>query len=144
MRFCIGPDSEYWKWVAVLAENSARSSSPSTMHGINVPPSRISTKFGQYSSPNKPTSSTNLVRKVLGFSDSKEMERRGLNQVFGAVLTENLRMSPSRWAGQAEETELRSIKSLLDELQGLNNRDAELSSDLMRMLAPLARVERDG
>ena len=52
-------------------------------------------------------------------------------------------LSPSRWVGQAEETELRSIQSLIDELHGLNNRDAELTTNLVRMLAPLARVERD-
>ena len=53
-------------------------------------------------------------------------------------------LSPSRWVGQTEETELRSIHSLVSELQDLNNRDVELSSDLVKMLAPLARVERDG
>ena len=53
-------------------------------------------------------------------------------------------LSPSRWVGQTEETELRSIDSLVGELQDLNNRDAELTSDLVKMLAPLARVERDG
>ena len=53
-------------------------------------------------------------------------------------------LSPSRWVGQVEETDLRSIQSLIGELQDLNNRDAELTSELMRMLAPLARVERDG
>ena len=52
-------------------------------------------------------------------------------------------LSPSRWVGQAEETEFRSIQSLIDELHGLNNRDAELTTDLMRMLAPLTRVETD-
>ena len=52
-------------------------------------------------------------------------------------------LSPSRWVGQAEETELRSIQSLIDELHGLNNRDAELTTNLVRMMAPLARVERD-
>ena len=52
-------------------------------------------------------------------------------------------LSPSRWVGQAEETELRSIQSLIDELHGLNNRDAELTTDLVRILAPLTRVETD-
>ena len=53
-------------------------------------------------------------------------------------------LSPSRWVGQTDETELQSIQSLLDELQELNNRDAELSSDLIKILAPLATVEKDG
>ena len=35
------------------------------------------------------------MANMVKFSDSKEMERRGLNQVFGAVLTENLRMNPN-------------------------------------------------
>ena len=52
-------------------------------------------------------------------------------------------LSPSRWVGQAEETEVRSIQSLIDEIRGLNIRDAELTSDLMRMLAPLTEAGRD-
>ena len=52
-------------------------------------------------------------------------------------------LSPGRWVGQTEATELQSIQSLIDELQGLHNRDAELTTNLVRMLAPLARVERD-
>ena len=52
-------------------------------------------------------------------------------------------LSPSRWVGQAEETEFRSIQSLIHELHGLNNRDAELTTDLVRMLAPLAKAEMD-
>ena len=53
-------------------------------------------------------------------------------------------LSPSRWVGQTEETELRSIDSLVGELQDLNNRDVELTSDLVKILAPLEKVERDG
>ena len=52
-------------------------------------------------------------------------------------------LSPGRWVGQTEATELQSIQSLIDELQGLHNRDAELTTNLVRMLAPLTRVERD-
>ena len=52
-------------------------------------------------------------------------------------------LSPGRWVGQTEATELQSIQSLIDELHGLHNRDAELTTNLVRMLAPLARVERD-
>jgi len=52
-------------------------------------------------------------------------------------------LSPSRWVGQPEKTSLRSIQSLIDELQGLKNQDAGLTTNLVRMLAPLARVERD-
>ena len=52
-------------------------------------------------------------------------------------------LSPSRWVWQAEETRLRSITSMIDELRGLNNQDVELSSHLMSMLAPLTRAGRD-
>ena len=52
-------------------------------------------------------------------------------------------LSPNRWVGQAEETRLRSITSMIDELRGLNNQDVELSSHLMSMLAPLTRAGRD-
>ena len=34
------------------------------------------------------------MANMVQFSDTKEMERRGLNQIFGAVLTERLRMKP--------------------------------------------------
>ena len=60
------------------------------------------------------------------------------------ALEADYNLSPSRWVGQAEETELRSIHSLVGELQDLNNRDVELTRDLVKMLATLARVERDG
>ena len=52
-------------------------------------------------------------------------------------------LSPSRWVGLNEETRFRPIQSLIDELQGLNNRDAELTNDLIRMLAPLTEAGRD-
>ena len=52
-------------------------------------------------------------------------------------------LSPSRWAGQAEKTQLGSIQSLIDELRNLNAQDAELTGDVVRMLAPLADVGRD-
>ena len=35
------------------------------------------------------------MANMVEFSDEKEMERRGLNQVFGAVLTERLRINPN-------------------------------------------------
>ena len=34
------------------------------------------------------------MANMVQFSDTKEMERRGLNQIFGAILTERLRMKP--------------------------------------------------
>ena len=52
-------------------------------------------------------------------------------------------LSPSRWVGLRQKTRFRAIQSLIDELQGLNNRDAELTNDLIRMLAPLNEVGRD-
>ncbi len=52
-------------------------------------------------------------------------------------------LSPSRWVGQAEETQLRSITSMIDELRDLNNQDVELSNHLMDMLAPLTEAGRD-
>ena len=35
------------------------------------------------------------MANMVQFSDAKEMERRGLNQIFGAILTERLRMKPN-------------------------------------------------
>lgn len=35
------------------------------------------------------------MANVVQLSDAKEMERRGLNQIFGAILTERLRMNPN-------------------------------------------------
>ena len=35
------------------------------------------------------------MANMVQFSDSKEMERRGLNQIFGAVLTGSLRLNPT-------------------------------------------------
>ena len=35
------------------------------------------------------------MANVVQFSDAKEMDRRGLNQIFGAVLTERLRVNPN-------------------------------------------------
>ena len=52
-------------------------------------------------------------------------------------------LNPSRWVGQAEETQLRSITSIIDELRDLNNQDVEISSHLMGMLAPLTEAGRD-
>ncbi len=52
-------------------------------------------------------------------------------------------LSPSRWVGLTEETQLGSIQSLIDELRSLNNRDTELTSDIVRMLTPLTEAGRD-
>ena len=52
-------------------------------------------------------------------------------------------LSPSRWVGQAKETQLRSITSIMDELRDLNNQDVEISNHLMGMLAPLTEAGRD-
>ncbi len=52
-------------------------------------------------------------------------------------------LSPSRWVGQAEPTQLRSITSIIDELRDLNNKDVEISSHLIGMLTPLTEAARD-
>jgi len=46
-------------------------------------------------------------------------------------------LSPSRWVPQGGELEKRSLPALLSELEQLNLRDAEITSDLLRLLAPL-------
>ena len=52
-------------------------------------------------------------------------------------------LSPSRWVGQAVESQIRSIESIIHDLRDLNNRDVELSRNLIRMLAPLTKITTD-
>ena len=40
---------------------------------------------------------------VVRFSNAKDMDRRGLNQVFGAILTKSLRMKPSTFMARFVE-----------------------------------------
>ncbi len=47
-------------------------------------------------------------------------------------------LSPSRWVGTEDDNRLRSIPSMIDELRRLNDQDIELTSDVLRMLTPLA------
>ena len=53
-------------------------------------------------------------------------------------------LSPSRWVGVNEELSLESIPSLLEELRLLNNRDTKLTNDILRILAPLIEVKKNG
>ena len=53
-------------------------------------------------------------------------------------------LSPSRWVGFNEELSLESIPSLLEELRLLNNRDTKLTNDILRILAPLIEVKKNG
>lgn len=52
-------------------------------------------------------------------------------------------LSPSRWVGSDQEISIRSISSLIEELHRLNNQDVEVTNDVLRMLAPLAKVKKD-
>ena len=53
-------------------------------------------------------------------------------------------LSPSRWVKATEETRLASIPALIEELRRLNNRDAELTGEVLDMLAPLSGIRNDG
>ena len=53
-------------------------------------------------------------------------------------------LSPSRWVGAREERSLGSLPSLIEELRRLNSQDAELTNDVLRMLAPIAEGGKDG
>ncbi len=50
-------------------------------------------------------------------------------------------LSPSKWVGQNGSAEVGSIPNLLLALEHLNKQDANLTSDLLQMLHPLARAE---
>ena len=53
-------------------------------------------------------------------------------------------LSPSQWVGANEEMSLGSIPYLIKELRRLNNRDVDLTNDVLKMLAPLVEEEEDG
>ena len=50
-------------------------------------------------------------------------------------------LSPSKWVGQNGNAEVGSIPNLLLALEHLNQQDARLTSDLLQLLRPLARME---
>lgn len=50
-------------------------------------------------------------------------------------------LSPSRWVGQNGGAELGSIRGLLASLERLDQQDAGLTSDLLRLLRPLSKME---
>jgi type I restriction enzyme M protein len=46
-------------------------------------------------------------------------------------------LSPSRWVGQSEETELGAIGTLVRQLEALHQQDNAVTSELLSLLAPL-------
>ena len=59
------------------------------------------------------------------------------------VVEADYNLSPSRWVGQSEEVNHGSISALLAELERLHRRDAELTKEVLGMLAPLAEEAAD-
>ncbi len=53
-------------------------------------------------------------------------------------------LSPSRWVGLEDEISFASIPSLIDELARLNDRDTELTREVLGMLKPLSKAEKYG
>jgi type I restriction enzyme M protein len=50
-------------------------------------------------------------------------------------------LSPSRWVEQNGNAEVDSIPNLLHALEQLNEQDVSITSDLLRLLRPLAKTE---
>ena len=61
-----------------------------------------STGIGEASPQHRRYEGTQMANMVR-FSDPKEMDQRGLNQIFGAILTERLRISPETFRNQFVE-----------------------------------------
>jgi NADP-dependent 3-hydroxy acid dehydrogenase YdfG len=53
-------------------------------------------------------------------------------------------LSPSRWVGHSEEIDHGSISDLLRELSRLHDQDVALTSDVMKVLAPMVEEPADG
>jgi N-6 DNA Methylase len=51
-------------------------------------------------------------------------------------------LSPSRWVGTSGTTDAAPITSLIEELEGLNERDIALTASVLSMLRPLAKEQR--
>ena len=52
-------------------------------------------------------------------------------------------LSPSRWVGQTDESNAASVSELIAELRRLSDQEAEVTTEVMRVLAPLVEVTKD-
>ena len=50
-------------------------------------------------------------------------------------------LSPSRWVGQNDDSEVGSVPNLIHALEKLNEQETSLTSELLRLLRPLANAE---
>ena len=50
-------------------------------------------------------------------------------------------LSPSKWAGQSDSAEVGSVPNLIHALEKLNEQETSLTSELLRLLRPLANTE---